>query len=74
MIFTNLILMPNFQVLLERCQMDTDDEVRDRATYYHSILQYDNPILTNRYIVDSLQVKFFSNFRFAFATNMLAFF
>lgn len=37
--------------------MDTDDEVRDRATYYHSILQFDNPTLTNRYIVDSLQVN-----------------
>ncbi|EEB14189.1 Coatomer subunit gamma-2, putative [Pediculus humanus corporis] len=50
-------LRPNIQVLLERCQMDTDDEVRDRATYYHSILQYDNPSLTNRYIVESLQVS-----------------
>ncbi|KAL0280673.1 UNVERIFIED_CONTAM: hypothetical protein PYX00_001898 [Menopon gallinae] len=50
-------LRPNIQVLLERCQMDTDDEVRDRATYYHSILLYDNPSLTSCYIVDSLQVS-----------------
>ena len=26
-------------VLLHRCQFDTDDEVRDRATYYKTILQ-----------------------------------
>ncbi|KAK6645327.1 hypothetical protein RUM43_001603 [Polyplax serrata] len=50
-------LKPNIQVLLERCQMDTDDEVRDRATYYHSILQYNNISLTNQYIVESLQVS-----------------
>lgn len=36
--------------------MDTDDEVRDRATYYHSILLCDNASLTSSYIVDSLQV------------------
>ncbi|XP_052869938.1 coatomer subunit gamma [Anopheles cruzii] len=31
-------LLPNVLVLLARCKMDSDDEVRDRATYYHSIL------------------------------------
>lgn len=32
-------LLPNILVLLSRCQLDTDDEVRDRATYYCTILQ-----------------------------------
>jgi coatomer protein complex subunit gamma len=43
-------------VLLARCQMDTDDEVRDRATYYHSILQTDDRQLINQYILEPLQV------------------
>lgn len=50
-------LRPNIQVLLERCQMDTDDEVRDRATYYHNILATENASLISHYIVDSLQVS-----------------
>ncbi|XP_014205481.1 coatomer subunit gamma isoform X1 [Copidosoma floridanum] len=32
-------LLPNILVLLSRCQLDSDDEVRDRATYYCTILQ-----------------------------------
>lgn len=32
-------LLPNILVLLSRCQLDSDDEVRDRAAYYCSILQ-----------------------------------
>jgi coatomer protein complex subunit gamma len=32
-------LLPNILVLLSRCQLDADDEVRDRATYYCTILQ-----------------------------------
>lgn len=32
-------LLPNILVLLVRCQLDSDDEVRDRAAYYCSILQ-----------------------------------
>ena len=27
-------LLPNILVLLGRCQLDNDDEVRDRATYF----------------------------------------
>jgi coatomer protein complex subunit gamma len=45
------------QVLLARCQMDTDDEVRDRATYYYSILEKQDKALANRYIVEGLQVS-----------------
>lgn len=35
-------LLPNILVLLSRCQLDTDDEVRDRAAYYCTILQQQN--------------------------------
>ncbi|XP_012288711.1 coatomer subunit gamma [Orussus abietinus] len=34
-------LLPNILVLLSRCQLDSDDEVRDRAAYYCAILQQD---------------------------------
>ncbi|XP_022195844.1 coatomer subunit gamma [Nilaparvata lugens] len=50
-------LLPNIQVLLARCHMDSDDEVRDRATYYHSILGAQDKALANHYIVDTLQVS-----------------
>ncbi|XP_054289382.1 coatomer subunit gamma-like [Macrosteles quadrilineatus] len=50
-------LLDNVQVLLARCQMDTDDEVRDRATYYHSILQTGDKQLINQYILEPLQVS-----------------
>ncbi|XP_014226956.1 coatomer subunit gamma [Trichogramma pretiosum] len=36
------VLLPNILVLLSRCQLDSDDEVRDRATYYCTILQENN--------------------------------
>ena len=32
-------LLPNILVLLNRCQLDTDDEVRDRAIFFKSILE-----------------------------------
>lgn len=35
-------LLPNVLVLLSRCQLDSDDEVRDRAAYYCTILQMQN--------------------------------
>ncbi|XP_033303543.1 coatomer subunit gamma [Bombus bifarius] len=35
-------LLPNVLVLLSRCQLDSDDEVRDRAAYYCAILQEQN--------------------------------
>lgn len=35
-------LLPNVLVLLSRCQLDSDDEVRDRAAYYCAILQQQN--------------------------------
>ncbi|CAG9862394.1 unnamed protein product [Phyllotreta striolata] len=50
-------LLENIQVLLARCQMDSDDEVRDRATYYSSILSKNDKNLYNNFILDTLQVS-----------------
>ncbi|KAJ8947739.1 hypothetical protein NQ318_018001 [Aromia moschata] len=50
-------LLENIQVLLARCQMDSDDEVRDRATYYSNILSKQDKSLYNNYILDTLQVS-----------------
>ncbi|XP_065217369.1 coatomer subunit gamma [Planococcus citri] len=50
-------LLPNILVLLARCQMDCDDEVRDRATYYHSILTLNNKYLNLHFILEPLQVS-----------------
>lgn len=52
-------LLENILVLLVRCQMDSDDEVRDRATYYSSILNRKDKSLYNSYILDTLQVSVF---------------
>lgn len=49
-------LLENIVVLLARCQMDSDDEVRDRATYYISILTLLDRTLYSEYILDPLQV------------------
>lgn len=45
-------LLQNILVLLGRCQMDTDDEVRDRATYYLTILQKTDTNLNRIYITE----------------------
>lgn len=50
-------LLENIQVLLARCQMDSDDEVRDRATYYINILSKNDKTLYNHYILDTLQIS-----------------
>ncbi|QQP48955.1 Coatomer subunit gamma, partial [Caligus rogercresseyi] len=45
-------LLPNILVLLSRCQMDTDDEVRDRATYYKAILEQRQQNLNSQFILN----------------------
>lgn len=45
-------LLPNIRVLLSRCQMDDEDEVRDRAIYYSAILDTGDQQLINDYIVN----------------------
>jgi len=50
-------LLPNVLVLLSRCQMDADDEVRDRATYFRAILEQHEASLNSQYILNNLQVS-----------------
>lgn len=50
-------LLPSILVLLERCQFDTDDEVRDRATFYLNVLLENQKTLNLSYIINSLQVS-----------------
>lgn len=50
-------LLQNILVLLNRCQMDSDDEVRDRATYFSTILQSANLELRKGYIIDRPQLS-----------------
>uniref|UniRef100_A0A915PFL8 Coatomer subunit gamma n=1 Tax=Setaria digitata TaxID=48799 RepID=A0A915PFL8_9BILA len=50
-------LRPSIQVLLKRCLLDTDDEVRDRATYFLSVLETGNAHLIASYILNGLQVS-----------------
>jgi len=50
-------LLPNILVLLSRCQMDADDEVRDRATYFKAILEQHEASLNSQYILNSLAVS-----------------
>lgn len=45
-------LLPNIRVLLARCQMDDDDEVRDRAIYYSAILDSEDRQLIEDYIIN----------------------
>ena len=49
-------LLPNILVLLGRCQMDGDDEVRDRATYFKVILEQQQQNLNSQFILNGLQV------------------
>jgi len=50
-------LLPNVLVLLNRCQMDADDEVRDRSTYFKAILEQQQASLNNQYILNGIQVS-----------------
>lgn len=50
-------LLPSVLVLLERSQFDQDDEVRDRATFYLSVLKQHQKSLNLAYIINGLQVS-----------------
>lgn len=49
-------LRPSIQVLLKRCLLDSDDEVRDRATFYLTLLAEAAAPVINTFVLDSLQV------------------
>ncbi|XP_026544520.1 coatomer subunit gamma-2-like [Notechis scutatus] len=50
-------LLPSILVLLQRCVMDSDDEVRDRATFYLNVLQQRQLTLNAAYIFNGLSVS-----------------
>uniref|UniRef100_UPI00398F3B1B coatomer subunit gamma-2 n=1 Tax=Pristiophorus japonicus TaxID=55135 RepID=UPI00398F3B1B len=50
-------LLPSVLVLLQRCMMDCDDEVRDRATFYVNVLQQRQKVLNASYIFNGLSVS-----------------
>lgn len=51
-------LRPRIEILLRRCLLDTDDEVRDRATFYLALLKNGQPNVLSNYILSALQVSF----------------
>ena len=57
-------LLPNILVLLTRCQMDADDEVRDRATYYKCVLEQKNPNQTSDFLLDGIYYLFPNTYKF----------
>lgn len=50
-------LLPSILVLLSRCMMDSDDEVRDRATFYYHVLKKEDKTLSAGYISNHLNVS-----------------
>jgi len=50
-------LLNSIVVLLKRSELDTDDEVRDRATFYRCILEEKQKALNSAYILNGLQVS-----------------
>ncbi|CAH2275472.1 coatomer subunit gamma-2 [Pelobates cultripes] len=53
----NECLLPSVLVLLQRCMMDSDDEVRDRATFYFNVLKQKQLTLNAAYIFNGLTVS-----------------
>ena len=51
-------LRPVVVALLDRCRLDDDDDVRDRAMYYHCLLSQDDGALIKSYVLQKLQVTF----------------
>uniref|UniRef100_A0A3Q2E3N3 Coatomer subunit gamma n=1 Tax=Cyprinodon variegatus TaxID=28743 RepID=A0A3Q2E3N3_CYPVA len=50
-------LLPSVLVLMQRCMMDSDDEVRDRSTFYMNVLQQKQKALNAAYIFNGLSVS-----------------
>lgn len=50
-------LLPSILTLLARSMLDEDDEVRDRATFYHHVLQQKQKSLNSAYILNGLTVS-----------------
>merc|ERR1719193_1491183 len=54
---TSAEILPSILVLLRRCTLDTDDEVRDRATFYYQTLLEQQAALNSAYILNGLSVN-----------------
>uniref|UniRef100_A0A915DV57 Coatomer subunit gamma n=1 Tax=Ditylenchus dipsaci TaxID=166011 RepID=A0A915DV57_9BILA len=50
-------LRHSIEVLLKRCLLDTDDEVRDRATFYLAVLRTGDSSIITEYILNTLKVS-----------------
>ncbi|CAD6198117.1 unnamed protein product [Caenorhabditis auriculariae] len=50
-------LRESIKVLLKRCLLDSDDEVRDRATFYLNMLTTAPPTVISNFLLDGLQVS-----------------
>ncbi|KAK1337659.1 hypothetical protein QTO34_002292 [Cnephaeus nilssonii] len=50
-------MLPSILVLLKRCVMDDDNEVRDRATFYLNVLEQKQKALNASYILNGLTVS-----------------
>ena len=50
-------LLPSILTLLSRSMLDEDDEVRDRATFFHHVLQQKQKALNSAYILNGLTVS-----------------
>uniref|UniRef100_A0A8C5AW91 Coatomer subunit gamma n=1 Tax=Gadus morhua TaxID=8049 RepID=A0A8C5AW91_GADMO len=50
-------LLPSVLVLMQRCMMDSDDEVRDRATFYMNVLQQKQKALNAAYIFNGTATR-----------------
>uniref|UniRef100_A0A3Q1LQI0 Coatomer subunit gamma n=1 Tax=Bos taurus TaxID=9913 RepID=A0A3Q1LQI0_BOVIN len=50
-------MLPSILVLLKRCVMDDDNEVRDRATFYLNVLEQKQKALNAGYILNGLAVS-----------------
>ena len=44
-------------IVLKRCLLDTDDEVRDRATFYYTVLGTKDASIIAEYILGTLKVN-----------------
>ena len=56
-------LLPNILVLLQRTMLDQDDEVRDRATFYHQLLKQNDRALNSAYILNCKDQQSFDEHR-----------
>lgn len=53
------------------CLLDTDDEVRDRATFYHNVLKQHDKALSSAYILNGSFPLFSFLLKFCFVLSAL---